>query len=167
MDVDHRILDLIATVIGCCEARGKPGPGHPPATLVRVLGSLRQFVREGTSWRGLRASADRVSGSTLRRCLSRWSQSGVLGQVHALLVATLRGDPTLIVDSCSVRAKRGGELTGPNPTDRAKKGTKYHLAVTGDGVPVACVATAGNVNDIESHAHLVRLHATRYTFAFM
>ena len=59
----------------------------------------------------------------------------------------LRGDPVLIVDSCSVRAKRGGELTGPNPTDRAKKGTKYHLAVTGDGVPVACRATAANVND--------------------
>jgi len=46
------------------------------------------------------------------------------------------GSPTwryLIVDSCSVRAKRGGELTGPNPADRAKKGTKHHVAVDGDG----------------------------------
>ena len=40
-----------------------------------------------------------------------------------------------------------GELAGPNPTDRAKKGTKYHVAVNGDGLPVACVATAANVND--------------------
>ena len=47
----------------------------------------------------------------------------------------------------SVRAKRGGDLTGPNPTDRGKRGTKYHVAVTGDGVPVACAATAANVND--------------------
>ena len=53
----------------------------------------------------------------------------------------------LILDSCSVRAKRGGDLTGPNPTDRAKRGTKYHVAVDGNGVPVACVATAANVND--------------------
>jgi hypothetical protein len=30
----------------------------------------------------------------------------------------------LILDSCSVRAKRGGDLTGPNPTDRGKRGTK-------------------------------------------
>jgi len=37
-----------------------------------------------------------------------------------------------------VRAKRGGDLTGPNPTDRAKRGTKDHVAVDGDGVPVAC-----------------------------
>jgi transposase len=58
----------------------------------------------------------------------------------------LRGHPDLILDGCSVRAKRGGDLTGPNPTDRAKRGTKYHLAVTGEGVPVACVATAANIN---------------------
>ena len=88
-----------------------------------------------------------VSGSTLRRCLERWARTGLLAQVHALLVAMLRGDPTLILDSCSVRAKRGGDRTGPNPTDRSKKGTKYHVAVTGDGVPVACVVTAANVND--------------------
>ena len=88
-----------------------------------------------------------VSGSTLRRCLECWARTGLLAQVHALLVAMLRGDPTLILDSCSVRAKRGGDLTGPNPTDRSKKGTKYHVAVTGDGVPVACVVTAANVND--------------------
>jgi hypothetical protein len=64
-----------------------------------------------------------------------------------LLVGMLRGRPDLILDSCSVRAKRGGDLTGPNPTDRAKGGTKYHVAVDGDGVPVACTATAANVND--------------------
>ena len=67
--------------------------------------------------------------------------------MHALLVGMLRGHPDLILDSCSVRAKRGGDLTGPNPTDRAKRGTKYNVAVDGDGVPVACAATAANVND--------------------
>jgi Transposase DDE domain len=72
---------------------------------------------------------------------------GLLAQVHAVLVGMLRGHPDLILDSCSVRAKRAGDLTGPNPTDRAKRGTKYHVAVDGDGVPVACLATAANVND--------------------
>jgi hypothetical protein len=59
----------------------------------------------------------------------------------------LRGNPDLILDSGSVGAKRGGERTGPNPTDRAKRGTKYHIATTGDGIPVACMATPANVND--------------------
>src|SRR5881392_3753795 len=114
-EVDRRILDLIATVIERCEGPGEPGPGHPPAETVRVLATLRRFLREGTPWRSL--------------------------------VAMLRGHPDLILDRCSVRAKRGGDLTGPNPTDRGKRGTKYHIATRGDGVPVACAATAANVND--------------------
>jgi transposase len=145
--LDTRLLDLIATVVACCEAPRKSGPGHPPAETVRVLATLRQFLREGTPWRSLRATEDKASGSTLRRWLEHWARSGVLARVHAMLVAMLRGSPDLILDSCSVRAKRGGELTGPNPTDRAKRGTKYHVAVTGDGIPVACAATAANVND--------------------
>jgi hypothetical protein len=111
-----------------------------------VLATLRQFVREGTAWRSLRATVDTASGSTLRRYLEPWAQIGLLPQGHAVLVGMLRGDPTLILDTCSVRAKRGGDLTGPNPTDRGKPGTKYHIATTGDGVPVACAATAANVN---------------------
>jgi transposase len=88
-----------------------------------------------------------TSGSTLRRRLAGWAETGVLAKVHALPVGMLRGHPNLILDACSVRAKRGGDLTGPNPTDRAKRGTKYHVAVDGEGVPVACAVTAANVND--------------------
>ncbi|HEY4045117.1 MAG TPA: hypothetical protein VGM32_25180, partial [Rhodopila sp.] len=62
-----------------------------------------------------------ASGATLRRCLARWAETGLLARVHAMLVGMLRGHPDLILDTCSVRAKRGGELTGPNPTDRAKR----------------------------------------------
>jgi transposase len=112
-----------------------------------MVAALQQFLREGTPWRSLRATASKVSGSTLRRHLERWARIGLLPQIHAVLIGMLRGNPTLILDSCSARAKRGGDLTGPNPTDRAKPGTKYHVAVDGDGIPVACVATAANVND--------------------
>src|SRR3954447_17323698 len=145
--LDFRILDLIARIIDFCTPPHERGRGHPPTETVRVLATLRQFLREGTPWRSLRATAAQASGSTLRRYLEQWARSGLLARVHALLVAMLRGDPDLILDSCSARAKRGGELTGPNPTDRGKRGTKHHVAVTGDGVPVACAATAANVND--------------------
>ena len=119
--------------------------------IARELGlarkTVRRFLREGTPWRGLIATEDQASGSPLRRCLMRWARTGLLAKVHALLVGMLRGYPDLILDACSVRAKRGGDLTGPNPTDRGKRGTKYHVTVDGDGVPVACAATAANVND--------------------
>ena len=95
----------------------------------------------------MRATLEQASGSTLRRFLAFWAENAVLAKVHALLVAMLRGNPTLILDSCSVRAKRGGDLVGPNPTDRAKRGSKYHIAINGDGVPVACRVTAANIPD--------------------
>ena len=148
--MDRRTLDLIATVMDACA--GPPperGRGRPPAETIRVLATLRQFLREGRPWRGLRATPEHASGSTLRRRLQDWARAdNLLQQAHAVLVAMLRGGhPDLILDSCAVRAKRGGDLTGPNPTDRGKRGTKYHVAVRGDGVPVACAATAANVND--------------------
>jgi transposase len=145
--LDFRHLDLIATVIDFCTPPQERGRGHPRSATVRVVATLRQFLREGTPWRSLTATAGKVSGSTLRRHLEQWAGIGVLAQVHAVLVGMLRGDPTLILDTCSVRAKRGGDLTGPNPTDRGKRGTKYHIATMGDGVPVACAATAANIND--------------------
>jgi hypothetical protein len=40
-----------------------------------------------------------------------------------------------IVDSCSVREVCGGTQTGPNPTDRAKRGSK--LAASAVDTPVA------------------------------
>jgi transposase len=145
--LDFRLLHLIATVIDACDRPPDRGPGHPPTETIRVVAALRRFLREGTPWRGLVATEDQASGSTLRRCLARWAKTGLLAKVHVLLVGMLRGHPDLILDTCSVRAKRGGDLTGPNPTDRGKRGSKYHIATDGDGVPVACAATAANVND--------------------
>ena len=145
--MDFKLFQLIGTVIDACSPQPRRQPGHPPTETIRVVATLRRFLREGTPWRSLAATEGQARGSTLRRHLARWAERGLLPKVHALLVGMLRGHPDLILDSCSVRAKRGGNLTGPNPTDRAKRGTKYHIAVDGDGVPVACAATAANVND--------------------
>jgi len=41
-----------------------------------------------------------------------------------------------------------GAHTGPNPTDRAKKGTKHHLVTDAGGVPLAAVVTAANRHDV-------------------
>ena len=132
--MDIRILDLIATVIEHCEGLDQPGPGHPPAATVRVLATLRRFGREGTPWRSLKATPTEASGSTLRRRLAAWADVNLLQRVHALLVAMLRGDPDLILDSCSVRAKRGGDLTGPNP------GVPTRLGARGVAPPTAASA---------------------------
>lgn len=44
-------------------------------------------------------------------------------------------------------AKRG-DLTGPNPTDRAKSGRKRHLVTDGRGVPLGLTVSGANVPDL-------------------
>jgi len=40
-----------------------------------------------------------------------------------------------------------GKKTGPNPTDRAKSGTKRSLLTDGEGVPLALAVAGANVHD--------------------
>lgn len=54
-----------------------------------------------------------------------------------------------------MRAVCGGTLTGPNPTDRAKRGSKRHLICDGQGVPLAVRLTGANRNDSQEALALV------------
>jgi transposase len=152
---------LVAGIIDRIEDR-PDGTGRPPLPTIEVVETLRFFVREGVQWRELRATAGRACGSTLRRRLDDWSGTALLRQVHVALIRMVRSGSEVaswdvVVDSCSVRAKRGGELTGPNPTDRAKAGTKYHVVVATDGLPLGAVPSAANVHDTRLFPHLLRL----------
>jgi transposase len=156
-----RAAELVAEIIDGIEGRPHGG-GRPPVPTVEVVETLRFFVREGVQWRELRATAGRACGSTLRRRLDEWSGTALLRRVHVTLIRIVRagseGAPRdVVVDSCSVRAKRGGELTGPNPTDRGKAGTKYHVVVASDGIPLGVVPSAANVHDTRLFRHLLRL----------
>jgi len=48
-----------------------------------------------------------------------------------------------------------GQQTGPNPTDRAKLGSKRHLICDGRGVPLAIQLTGANRNDSQQALALV------------
>jgi transposase len=156
-----KAAELVAGIIDRIEDQS-PGTGRPPVPTIKVVETLRFFVREGVQWRQLRATADRACGSTLRRRLDDWSATALLRRVHVALVRMVRAGPEpatwdVVVDSCSVRAKHGGELTGPNPTDRGKAGTKYHVVVATDGTPLGAVPSAANVHDTRLFPHLLRL----------
>src|SRR3954454_24279071 len=101
--MDVRILRLIATVIDYCGLPREGGRGHPPAETVRVLATLRRFLREGTPWRSLTATAAQGSGSTLRRWLTRWPRFGLLPQVHAVLVgiSPIRATTLSLIANCA------------------------------------------------------------------
>lgn len=54
-----------------------------------------------------------------------------------------------------------GKKTGPNPTDRAKDGTKRHHLTDGAGIPVAVALTAANRPDKEALAELLDARVVR------
>jgi putative transposase len=41
-------------------------------------------------------------------------------------------------------------MTGPNPTDRSKLGTKRHILTDQDGIPLSVVITAANTHDMKA-----------------
>jgi hypothetical protein len=48
-----------------------------------------------------------------------------------------------------------GELTGPNPVDRGKAGSKYHLLIDGHRIPLAVGLSAANTHDSQLLEQLV------------
>lgn len=47
-----------------------------------------------------------------------------------------------------MRARGGGEQTGPSPVDRRKKGSKHVAVVDGYGIPLAATVSAANAPDV-------------------
>jgi transposase len=177
-------IDLVAGIIEQLEKEPEHR-GRPQLPAADVVGTLQFLLREGVQWRELFAGIGRASGSTLRRRRRDWRDVALLPRVHAVLLRMVRSGPEaaakaldVVVDRCSVRtsrtspsrcaggrrmrehplrAKHGGDLTGPNPTDRGTRGTKYHVVVSTEGWPLGAVASAANVNDTERFPELLRL----------
>jgi len=51
------------------------------------------------------------------------------------------------MDGAVTKAPLGGACTGPNPTDRAKKGTKRSLITEGNGIPIGVAVGPANRHD--------------------
>jgi transposase len=135
-------------------------PEHPPSVRggrPRVpdrlcLHGIAFVLREGLRWQSLPAELGWGSGSTCYRRFAEWTEAGVWEAAHVALVGALgrRGLLNLeraVVDSSSVRALRGGGHTGPNPTDRAKKGCKRRLITDADGLPLVVQTGPANRRD--------------------
>lgn len=136
-----------------------PGtPGRPPVPYRVVLNGILYVLRTGCQWKAVPAAFS--SGSTVHRRFQEWVVAQVL---DAVLRAMLRWYQVTrgiawrwqAVDTKLLAAPLGGELTGRNPTDRGKSGTKRHLLVDGRGVPLAFHLTGAQRHDMKGLAPLV------------
>ena len=114
----------------------------------------------GIPWQVLPQELNCGSGMTCWRRLRDWQQAGIWDLMHFAMLDWLAHYDQIdwsraVVDSCSVRAVYGGDQTGPNPTDRAKRGSKRHVICDGRGVPLAVRLTGANRNDSKEALALV------------
>lgn len=128
-------------------------PGRKPLDNRRALIGILFVLKTGIRWEDLPQEMGCGSGMTCWRRLRDWQVAGVWQRLHELLLSELQAGDRIdwsraVVDSSSVRALGGGEETGPNPTDRAKPGSKHHLVTDGNGVPLAAILTGANTADV-------------------
>lgn len=107
----------------------------------------------GASWVTIEAILDHeVSDTTLRARRDEWIQAGVFERLEAEVRAAydrITGFDLseVAVDGSLHKAPCGGAGTGPNPTDRAKLGWKWSVAVDANGIPLGWVTDGANRND--------------------
>jgi transposase len=107
----------------------------------------------GSSWVDIEAILDhQVSDTTLRARSDEWINAGVFrrleDEVRAAYDRLIGFDLSEVaLDGSLHKAPYGGEGTGPNPTDRAKLGWKWSVAVDAAGIPLGWVIAGANRND--------------------
>lgn len=134
--------------------------GRKPSDPRKVMTGILFILRTAIPWKSLPATSDFPSGHTCRRRLIEWERRGVWKRLWQTILDELQSEGQLswergVVDSSSVRAGHGGEKTGKNPVDRSKLGSKHHLLVEGQGVPMSMSLTGANRHDITQLMKLV------------
>jgi putative transposase len=107
-------------------------------------------MRSGVQWNRLprRFGPD----STVHGWFQRFVADGVLVEIWAAVAGECDELGAVLwewqaADGVMGKSRFDGDKRGPNPTDRAKMGTKKHLLVEQDGGPLGLAVEAANVND--------------------
>jgi len=136
--------------------RTKSG-GSPPRDFRSILNGIFYVLKTGCQWHFLPPCYG--SKSAVHEHFQRWAHAGVFAEIfrlyaqeyHALkgiqwewqamdgtlLQAPVRGQPVCLAE----------EGLGRNPTDRGRSGSKLHLHVEQQGVPLAIELVGANVHD--------------------
>ncbi|QBR04684.1 IS5 family transposase (plasmid) [Streptomyces sp. S501] len=131
-----------------------------------LFAAIIYVLVSGCAWRALPPCFG-ISKSTAQRRFLIWSRAGVWGRLHEEILHRLDDAGLLdlsraVLDSAHVRAKKGGELTGPSPVDGGKPGSKMHVLSDANGLPLLVGISAANTHDSQALKPMVQGHQTRH-----
>lgn len=127
-----------------------PKGGKPPINNRQIMTAILFVMVTGCQWKALPRTL--AAPSTAHDRFQKWEQDGIFSCLWE--AGLLRYDNRVGIawqwqsaDGCMTKAPLGGEQTGPNPTDRAKKGTKRSLLTDARGAPLGIIAAGANCHD--------------------
>lgn len=129
------------------------GGGRPRIADRRCADAIFYVLRTGCQWQALDQTGW-CAHATAHDRYQQWVQADVflkLWQAGVTPFDELQGlDWTwLSLDGAITKAPLGGEATGPNPTDRAKRGVKRSVLSDGHGVPLGLAVSGANRHDMK------------------
>lgn len=157
--VSGSLWTIVNPLIPVVERR-KRNPGRKRKPDRAVLTGIVFVLQTGIQWEYLPQEMGCGCGMTCWRRLRDWQEAGVWEKIRLKLLDHLRNADQIdfsraAVDSSTVRAFGGGELTGPSPVDRRKRGSKHHLLTDANGVPIVTLLTEANRHDVTQLLPLV------------
>ncbi|MEV5153714.1 IS5 family transposase [Streptomyces werraensis] len=157
--VPDELRTLFRRVLPPTEVIRPQGGGERRAGNRECLAAITFVATSGYTWRQL-PPVFGPAWPTVYRRFAQWSRDRVWARLHRVVLDELgaRGEldwSRCAIDSVSVRRQRG-PLTGPNPTDRGKSGSKIHLITDWNGLPLSLGISGTNVHDSLSLEPLVR-----------
>jgi len=149
-EIPDKLWEKIEPLLPAEKAVGNVG--RPALPNRQVLNGILFVLRTGCQWKGLKKEWYGAS-SSLHARFQAWQAAGLWKKIYRMMVKYYHKKRHIqwkwqAVDSKLVPAPLGGEQTGPNPTDRAKAGSKCHLWVDQRGAPLSIHVTAANLNEI-------------------
>jgi putative transposase len=152
IDARYRLSDELWILILPLLPERPPPPrgGRPRRDDRQCMEGILNVLRTSIPWRAL----PRCFGpaTTLHDRFQEWACAGVFDRLWEQCLLAYDREVGIqwtwqSMDGVMTKAPLGGEATGPNPTDRAKSGTKRSLLTGGAEIPLAVVVAPANRND--------------------
>jgi putative transposase len=125
--------------------------GRPRADDRAIFSAVFYILRTGVQWRALPRIFG-VASTTVHARFQEWVADGFFDRLHSAGLEAYDAAWGIVwrwlsVDGAMTKAPLGGEATGPNPTDRGKRGTKRSVVTDGRGEVLGIAAEGANRND--------------------
>ncbi|MEY7975774.1 IS5 family transposase [Streptomyces pilosus] len=157
--VPDELWELFQRVVP--EAPSRPqGGGRRRHGDREVLAAIVFVTTSGCTWQQLPAASFGPSGATAHRRFSEGTKARVWAKLHRLVLDELgsRGEldwSRCAIDLVNMRALKG-DLTGPNPMDRGKYGSKIDLITERTVLPLSVGISGAILHDSQALNPLVK-----------